>query len=310
MFKDFFKYKRPSDQRAIILLMAVATFCLTAIVVVQYLRTKDEPSGIQPSLIIAQGKETNGHVNTNGNEAKLREFDPNEVDSLTLIEMGMSAYQVRSLLHYREAGAVFSSAESLGRVYGWEAKDVERVTPYVRIADKYKRGGKAHYDTHSQYSRSTEYTAHDSKAYNDGDASNRHHAEKMRHLTVIDLNAADSASLRQVPGIGEKIASAIIRRREKLGGYYSVEQMREIPIVSPELLEWFKVTSPDEVEKIHINSASFQRLNSHPYISYDNTKAILQYRRLYGSFSSISQLVTAGILNQKELDRLTPYIEL
>ena len=124
----------------------------------------------------------------------------------------------------------------------------------------------------------------------------------------MDVNEADTTLLRRIPGVGEKISEAIVRYRQQLGGFYSVEQLLEVKIVSPELLEWFTVSSPPSVQTININKASFQKLNSHPYITYEQTKALLQYVRLYGEIQSEQQLLSTGIFNSGELERLKPYI--
>ena len=86
-----------------------------------------------------------------------------------------------------------------------------------------------------------------------------------------------------------------------------MEQLREIKIVSPELLEWFTVSAPD-VQKIPLNKASFQALNRHPYISYEQAKALLQYIRLYGKVKDEKALIETGIFTEEEVERLKPYL--
>ena len=124
----------------------------------------------------------------------------------------------------------------------------------------------------------------------------------------MDVNEADTTLLRRIPGVGEKISEAIVRYRQQLGGYYSVEQLLEISIVSPELLEWFTISSPTAVQKMNLNQASFQALNSHPYISYEQTKSLLQYIRLYGEVKEEVTLLSIGVFTKEELERLRPYI--
>ena len=85
-----------------------------------------------------------------------------------------------------------------------------------------------------------------------------------------------------------------------------MEQLRELKIVSPELLEWFEVSS--DVRKIPVNRASFQALNVHPYISYKQTKALLQYIRLYGKVKDEQALIETGIFTKEEVERLRPYL--
>ena len=57
-----------------------------------------------------------------------------------------------------------------------------------------------------------------------------------------------------------------------------------------------------------MNKASFQALNSHPYISYEQTKALLQYIRLYGDVKDEETLMATGIFTKEEVEKLRPYI--
>ena len=50
-------------------------------------------------------------------------------------------------------------------------------------------------------------------------------------LLPVELNSADSASLRRIYGIGERSVGAIIDYRRRLGGFVRPEQLAEIPLV-------------------------------------------------------------------------------
>ena len=141
------------------------------------------------------------------------------------------------------------------------------------------------------------------------DPNNDWKSNKFHTLTKVDVNTADTAMLRRIPGVGAKISEAIVEYRERLGGFHSVEQLREIKMVSPELLEWMEVSSSSNIQKINLNKSSFQALNSHPYISYDQTKALLQYIRLYGKVKDEQALLETGIFTQEEVERLKPYLD-
>ena len=45
--------------------------------------------------------------------------------------------------------------------------------------------------------------------------------------SIIDVNTADTTAFISLPGIGSKLAARIITFREKLSGFYSVEQIGE-----------------------------------------------------------------------------------
>jgi competence ComEA-like helix-hairpin-helix protein len=284
-FKDFFYFIK-SDRRAIVALGCVAVFAIGVLVVVDAWKDKENGTIAKEKVSVEEEKDEERV------EVVMREFDPNTVDSLTLVGFGLKDWKVRNFLHYRAAGKVFRSAEEMGKTYGWTEEDVERVRGYVRVGKEYEKK-----DVKKWEMREKVEGSEDRQAYT---------SNKFRTLTKVDVNMADTALLRRVPGIGGKISEAIVEYRERLGGFHSVEQLMEIKMVSPELLEWFEVSA--EVRKIPVNRASFQALNRHPYISYEQTKALLQYIRLYGKVKDEKALIETGIFTEEEVKRLKPYL--
>lgn len=286
-FKDFFYFIK-SDRRAIVALGCVAVFAIGVLVVVDAWKDKENGT-IAKEKVSVEDEKDEERV-----EVVMREFDPNTVDSMTLVGFGLKDWKVRNFLHYRAAGKVFRSAEEMGKTYGWTEEDVERVRGYVRVGKEYEKK-----DVKKWEMREKMEEREDRQTYT---------SNKFQTLTKVDVNMADTALLRRVPGIGGKISEAIVAYRKKLGGFYSVEQLRELKIVSPELLEWFEVSSSPDIQRLNINKASFQALNSHPYISYEQTKALLQYIRLYGKVKDEQALLETGLFTKEEVERLKPYL--
>ena len=286
-FKDYFYFIK-SDRKAIVALGCVAVFAIGVLLVVDAWKDKENGT-IAKEKVSVEDEKDEERV-----EVVMREFDPNTVDSLTLIGFGLKAWKVKNFLHYRAAGKVFRSAEEMGKTYGWTEEDVERVKGYVRVGKEYEKK-----DVKKWEMREKMEEREDRQTYT---------SNKFQTLTKVDVNMADTALLRRVPGIGGKISEAIVAYRKKLGGFYSVEQLRELKIVSPELLEWFEVSSSPDIQRLNINKASFQALNSHPYISYEQTKALLQYIRLYGKVKDEQALLETGLFTKEEVERLKPYL--
>lgn len=286
--KGFF-YFRKSDRKGIVALGCIAVFALGVLMVLDRMEEQKEQSMDTPVFLEDYHKKP-----LSVSKKRLHAFDPNTVDSLTLIQLGIKPWKVKNFLHYRAAGKVFRSAEDLGDTYGWTAEDVQRLTPYVSVGTAYQKRKET-----PRFEERKEHKEEGAKPVE---------TKKFHTLTKVDVNESDTAMLRRIPGIGEKISVAIVRYRQRLGGFHSVEQLREISIVSPELLEWFTVSSSAAVQKIHLNKASFQVLNSHPYISYEQTKALLQYIRLYGKVKDEETLLATGIFTKEELEKLRPYI--
>lgn len=237
-------------------------------------------------------------------------FDPNTADSATLTAFGLEPWKARNLIRYRTAGAVFRTPNSLLRVYGMNENDVERLSPHMSIGERYRQETRRRERTEKNWRRDNRRWTEKRQTADSADSlsTRRYAPAKFTTLTKVNPNTADTTTLCSIPGVGKKISESIIRYRTKLGGFHDVRQLAEINIVSPELLEWFKIENNDSVSKININKDSFQRLNSHPYISYDQTRDLLQYRRLYGAIKDVSQLRGTGIFTDEETERLVPYI--
>lgn len=133
--------------------------------------------------------------------------------------------------------------------------------------------------------------------------------EKLPEGTHLDLNRVDSLTLLRVPLIGPARAAQILSYRRRLGGYASVSQLLEIENVPKEMLRWFTLTEGrGETVAISINQADFKTLVRHPYLSFDQVKEIMNYRRKFGQIKSWQDLSLSPYFTSADFARLTPYI--
>ena len=103
----------------------------------------------------------------------------------------------------------------------------------------------------------------------------------------------------------------IVNFREKLGGFYSIEQVREtygLPDSTYQKIKLNLKLDNSEVKKININNASVEDLKSHPYIRYNIANAIIAYRKEHGSFSAISDLKKIMIITDEVYQKIAPYL--
>lgn len=131
--------------------------------------------------------------------------------------------------------------------------------------------------------------------------------EKYEPGTLVNLNKADTTELKKIPGIGSGIARMIVNYRNRLGGFYKVEQLREINLDASQLLSWFSIDEAD-IQKIPVNKSSVDRLRNHPYINFYQAKAIVEHRRKHGNLQSLKPLVLYEEFKETDLERIAHYL--
>ncbi|MBS4812186.1 helix-hairpin-helix domain-containing protein [Phocaeicola coprocola] len=295
MWKDFFYYTK-SERRVIHLLLAIALLLLGIWAVMEYLRPVEVPVTLSESEEIdsflanleEQEKIRKSHTPKNEISAVLQPFDPNTADSVLLRQLGLPVYIVRNILKYRAKGGVFRSPESFSRIYGLKEEVYQKLKPYITIAPLVSVSH-VRTDTFRQLKDTIPYIP------------------KYEEGTIVDLNKADTSILKRIPGIGSTLARMIVVYRQRLGGFYDVSQLQEVPHVRVELNKWFVVT-PAGLHKIQVNSASLDKLRSHPYMDFYKAKAIMEYRRKRGKIKGLSQLSMFEEFTEKDLKRLSPYL--
>ena len=135
-------------------------------------------------------------------------------------------------------------------------------------------------------------------------------ARREKRDTVLDLNRCDTAELQLIRGIGRFTATQIVRYRESLGGYYSPTQLTDEAFSGlhlDTLLHRF-TADPADIQPLPVNSCSVERLQRHPYLRYEQAKAIYQLRRQRVTLHSMDDLRQLPELTESDLERLTPYL--
>ena len=301
MWKDFFYYSK-SERRAVFVLSLIIVILIIGSFVLPYF------NNVPKETIVSDADRLNfedklhqefkrsfdsAHVQrmTDRKEQsyRLKEFDPNTADSIELTNLGLSSFVVRNVLKYREKGGVFRSSESFARIYGISDEIFLRLKPYISISKEFVR---------KQESEST------FSVVQTVDTLIR--VFKYSEGTLVDVGMADTTELKKIPGIGTGIAKAIVSYRNRLGGFYSLDQLHEIKYITPELMKWFKLDSLN-LRKISINNAGIDLLRNHPYVNFYQAKVIVEHRKKKGKIKSLSQLSLYEEFTEKDLKRLVYY---
>jgi len=215
----------------------------------------------------------------------LQPFDPNTADSTLLVTVGLKPWMAHNLIRYRNAGKVFRRPDDLRRLYGMTDSLYATLEPYIQLDTVIADSLPSHYRAVAEP------------------------LPRVKRDTILNLNTADTAELQLLRGIGRFTAIQIVRYRQALGGYYSVNQLYEIKELPAERLDsliphLFADTAL--ITPINVNHASVKQLYRHPYISYPQAEKLYNLRRSHVTLHSLNEL--NGIFTPDELLRLTPYL--
>ncbi len=129
---------------------------------------------------------------------------------------------------------------------------------------------------------------------------------------IVDLNTASAEVLEKLPGIGAYTAENIVKYRSKLGGFIAKEQLLEVYHLNLQNYEQFEslVEIKTPIEPISINTATFEQLSAHPYLSKQVANSIVKIRNQKGGFKQLEELKASKLINEELYLKIKPYITL
>jgi DNA uptake protein ComE-like DNA-binding protein len=292
--REFFLLHK-SDRQVLLTLLFLAALALSGIVLIEQLTDEPVPmSQASTDSIPRQTKSVQSIFVDPADELPERHverfrFDPNTADSTQLLRLGLQRWQVRNIYKFRAAGGIYRRKEDFAQLYGLTQKEYRELEPYITISADYQP---------ASLLVKKERMERDTLLY----------PRKLTEGTTIDLSLADTAQLRRVPGIGLYFAREIVRYRDWLGGYVSVDQLDEIEGFPSEAKKYFTISPDAEPRRLNLNRLSLNELKRHPYINYYQAKAIVDHRRLYGPISDLSELSLLPDFTNADIARLRPYV--
>jgi DNA uptake protein ComE-like DNA-binding protein len=129
-----------------------------------------------------------------------------------------------------------------------------------------------------------------------------------------DINKAEAIDIHKATELEYKMAYRIVNFRKQLGGFVSLEQLKDVYKLSDEDVEkvqqkFVLKTSPD-IKKININLATVQELASLVYINDYLANNIVDERVLREGFKSLDDLKYVSNFPIDKLERIKLYLTL
>lgn len=221
----------------------------------------------------SQQRRSNNQATTN--DYVLFEFDPNTATDNDFKKLGLSDRQINTINNYRSKGGYFKVKEDFKKIYVISEDDYNRLAPFIVIKPQQSQ------------------------------------QPAIADIPTIEINSADTSLFKLLPGIGTVLSGRIIKFRAKLGGFYSVEQIKEVYGITTETynkIKQYLTINTDNIAKININFAKYSDLVKHPYIDSKTANAILNYKKQHGFYNSVEQLLSENVLEPILYSKLSIYL--
>jgi DNA uptake protein ComE-like DNA-binding protein len=209
-------------------------------------------------------------------------FDPNLISAMQAEQLGFEPRCAQMLINYRDKGGKFHRPSDLSKLYCMDKELFSKLEPYIVIGSSPEK----------EETKTTIYKK-----------------EEPAQIT-LEINSADSSDWDRLRGIGFGYARRIIKYRSLLGGFTSVEQIKEVYNFPDSLYQSIKgnlTVNSTGIKKLKVNSAEFKEMVHHPYIKYEGTKCIFALKR--NKKISQEDLVGSSCFTREHLQKLLPYLD-
>jgi DNA uptake protein ComE-like DNA-binding protein len=115
-----------------------------------------------------------------------------------------------------------------------------------------------------------------------------------------------------LPGLGPVLSARIIKYRKLIGGFVTVDQLREVyglPEETFNLVSSRLTVDTLAIRKIRINKAEFNELIRHPYFQRNEVNAILKFRELQGRIKGVNEMVENNLISLETARKIRGYLE-
>ena len=223
---------------------------------------------------------------------KVYTFNPNFISDYKGYKLGMSVQEIDRLLAFRKENKYVNSAKEFQEVTKISDSLLNVISPLFKFPDWIQ----------NKKSFQTNRVEYIHKEY-----------PKKEKIVLLDINKASQEDLMKIFGVGEALSLRILKQKEVLGGFISMEQMKDVWGLSPEVLfelnTHFKIDAVPNFKKIAINDASLKELAQFPYFRYALAKQIITYRSMNGNFKNIEDLAKIKDFPVEKAKIISLYLE-
>lgn len=292
ILRNYFTFNR-RERRGVIALLILLCVALSAQLWLRFTPSSvEEMAGIEPSTVFVH----DARIEVKSDDENLQKFsdmdnaernmsidwhpfDPNAVSEAELLQFGLEQAAVDRWMNYRNKGGKFFSQSDVYKLYGIDSAWVLEAIPHMEIPTvRFK-------DESSSKDRPQE--------------------------PLIDLNRADTNDLKSIRGVGGFYAREVIQLRDRLGGFFSFDQLLDVYRMRDETLTNIAEHSfidTTAVKKININSCPVDPLGRHPYLGWKRAKVVVSFRQQHGPYARIEEIKKTKVVGDSVYRKIAPYL--
>ncbi|GAB1307388.1 helix-hairpin-helix domain-containing protein [Urechidicola sp. KH5] len=288
--KSHFKYHKDQRNGIFALLLLVILFQI-AYFFLDFSSDGTVDINTQEVLKFRQEIDSLKKIELEARKPKIFPFNPNYITDVKGYELGMTNEEIDLLHAFRSSGKFVNSAKEFQKVTKVSDSLLAIITPYFKFPDWVVAKKKTQVKKEKAKNTPLSLSFSDKK----------------------DLNTVAAEELLQVYGVGEIMSKRIVKFRSSLQGFSSDTMLYKVYGLKPEIVEeimkYYTVKSKPEISPININTATFKEVLKVPYIDYELTKKIFQYKDQNNGFNSIEELLNIEGLDQEIFDKIVVYLE-
>lgn len=285
--KTYFKYSASQRSGIFLLLSLIIVFQLVYFFV-DFTPIKNEDSKEKQEWLSLQSELDKASEEKETAIPKIYPFNPNFITDFKGYKLGMSVQEIDRLHAFRKTNKYVNSAQEFQVVTKVSDSLLRVIAPYFKFPD--------------WVNNKKEFKIYPNQNF-----------ENKQKLAVLDINKATQDDLKKIYGIGDALSERIIKEKEKLGGYMSMEQMSDVWGLSPEVISQlnknFKIKTVPDVKKININNATIKELMQFPYFKYALAKSIVTYRSMNNGIKNKEDLLKIKDFPVEKANIIVLYLE-
>lgn len=269
MIKEYFNFKQIQRKGILglfllIIVLQTIYYCVDFSAVIKNYPEKKKWLSLQADIDLL--KKEKGGVKV----FKMYPFNPNFITDYKGYKLGMTVQEIDRLLDFRKDNKYVNSPIEFQKVTKISDSLLNAISPFFKFPD--------------WVTNKKEFKGSSFKEF-----------PKKEKIIEMDINLASKEDLIKIYGIGEAISLRILKQKESLGGFVSMEQMKDVWGLSPEVIDnlnsHFKIIALPKLKLIDINNASIKELSQFPYFKYTLAKQIVIYRSMNGAIEKTEDLI-------------------